>query len=330
MSVLATRTHYKPFDYTWAYDFYKRMQKIHWLPEEVPLQEDLFDWINKLDDGQRNLLTQLFRFFTQADADVAEAYADAYLPAFKLPEFRMMFFAIGAAEANHIDSYSQLIDTVGMPETEYQAFTEFSEMKDKHDYLFSTRSQAASGREWTDLERIALNLAKFSGFSEGMQLFSSFAILLSFKNNNLMKGMGTIIEWSIRDETLHVEAMTKLFRTLIQENRHLWTDDLKQAIYQTCRDMVALEDAFIDLCFAEGSAPGITAEETKTYIRYIADRRLLQLGLKPNYGVEENPFDWLDWLISAQTHTNFFEGRATEYSKGGVQNWDHAFDQIAA
>lgn len=327
MTVTRKREHYKPFEYPWAYEAYKMMRKMAWEPEEVPLKEDVDDWNDKLTPQEKNLLTQLFRFFTQADADIAAGYAEKYMRAFPVPEIRMMLFAFGDAEANHMDSYSQLLDTVGMPQTEYKAFAEFEEMKAKHDYLFADRSEGKHDeRKRSKMETLALDLAVFSAFGEGMQLFSSFAILMSFKQRNLMKGMSTIIEWSIRDESHHVESMIKLFHTLIQENPKLWTNELKRDIYQTCREMVEMEDHFIDLCFAMGEIDGITSAETKRYIRYIADRRLMQLGLKPNYGVDENPFEWLDWLMNAHTHTNFFEGRSTEYTKTGVVGWDKAWD----
>lgn len=322
MSILKKRDHYRPFQYPWAFQSYDMMQKMHWLPSEVPLQEDVVDWNKKLTPEERNLLTQLFRFFTQADADIAAGYAEQYMKAFPIPEIRMMLFSFGSAEANHMHAYSQLLDTVGMPEIEYQAFGEFAEMKAKHEYLFADRSDGSGERKRSKIEKLALDLAVFSAFGEGMQLFSSFAILLSFKRRNLMKGMSTIIEWSLRDETHHVESMIKLFHTLIKENPRVWTDDLKKDIYDTAREMVELEDRFIDLAFEMGPVAGITAEETKQYIRFIADRRLLQLGLKPNYGQKDNPFEWLDEMMSAITHTNFFEGRATEYSKGGVVGWN--------
>jgi ribonucleoside-diphosphate reductase beta chain len=322
MSILKKRDNYRPFQYPWAFDSYDMMQKMHWLPSEVPLQEDVVDWNRKLTGEERNLLTQLFRFFTQADADIAAGYAEHYMRAFPVPEIRMMLFSFGSAEANHMHAYSQLLDTVGMPEVEYQAFGEFSQMKEKHEYLFADRAEGLNERKRSKIEKLALDLAVFSAFGEGMQLFSSFAILLSFKRRNLMKGMSTIVEWSLRDETHHVESMIKLFHTLIQENPRVWTDELKRDIYQTAREMVELEDHFIDLAFEMGPVAGITAEETKMYIRYIADRRLLQLGLKPNYGQKDNPFEWLDEMMAAITHTNFFEGRATEYSKGGVTGWD--------
>jgi ribonucleoside-diphosphate reductase beta chain len=322
MSVLKPSASYRPFKYPWAFDAYDKMQKLHWLPSEVPLQEDVHDWNEKLTPAEKNLLTQLFRFFTQADADIGSGYADNYIPIFKPTEIRMMLFAFAASEANHMHSYSQLIDTVGLPEAEYEAFAEFAEMKEKHEYLFANRSDAGDGEKRTKIERLALDLAVFSAFGEGMQLFSSFAVLLSFKRRNLMKGMSTIVEWSLRDETHHVESMIKLFHTLIKENPKVWTDSLKAAIRQTAKEMVELEDKFIDLIFQMGPVDGITAADTKKYIRYTADRRMIQLGLKTIYRQKENPFEWIDEMMTAHTHTNFFEGRSTEYSKGGVTGWN--------
>jgi ribonucleoside-diphosphate reductase beta chain len=112
--------------------------------------------------------------------------------------------------------------------------------------------------------------------------------------------------------------MTKLFREFIKENIEIWTDDFKKEIYQACRDMVELEDRFLDLVFEMGDIEGLTKEEVLQYIRYIADRRLLQLGLKPNYGVKDNPLLWLDEVLGVE-HQNFFEGRATAYMKAGLR-----------
>lgn len=322
MSLFKKRDHYRPFVYPWAFTAYDTMQKLHWLPSEVPLQEDVHDWNSKITPAEKNLLTQLFRFFTQADTDIAAGYAEHYMHAFPHPELRMMFFAFGAAEANHQHAYSQLLDTVGLPESDYEAFTEFAEMKEKHEYLFSRRTETDDGRKLTKVERMALDIAVFSAFGEGMQLFSSFAVLLSFKRRNLMKGMSTIVEWSLRDETHHVESMITLFHTLIKENPKTWNDDLKGLIRQTAKEMVKLEDKFIDLMFAMGPVDGITPEDTKTYIRYVTDRRMIQLGLKPIYRQKDNPFEWIDEMMAAHTHTNFFEGRSTEYGKGGVIGWD--------
>jgi ribonucleoside-diphosphate reductase beta chain len=185
-------------------------------------------------------------------------------------------------------------------------------MADKHEYIDSVR--VAKG----DKQSIAKALAIYSGFTEGLQLFSSFIILLNFPRFGKMKGMGQIITYSIRDESLHVEAMTKLFREFIQENIDIWTDDFKKEIYEACRTMVELEDRFLDLVFEQGDIEGLTKKEMQKYIRYIADRRLLQLGLKPNYNVKDNPLGWLDEVLGVE-HQNFFEGRATAYMKAGLR-----------
>jgi ribonucleoside-diphosphate reductase beta chain len=134
-----------------------------------------------------------------------------------------------------------------------------------------------------------------------------------------MNGMGQIVTWSIRDETLHVESMIQLFRVFIEENPRVWTKKFQQELYDIAKTMVDLEDGFIDLAFEMGGIQGLTADEVKTYIRYIADRRLIQLGLKGLYNQRENPLDWMEFLLQAPEHTNFFENQPTAYSKGALQ-----------
>ena len=311
MSLLNTRDYYKPFDQPWMFDYYVQQNQMHWFPEDVPLHNDVKDW-QELNDSEKNLLTQIFRLFTQSDVDVGSGYIDKYMRIFKKPEARMMMASFANMESIHQHAYSLLLDTVGMPELEYKAFAEYTAMADKHEYINKIKVTAK------DKESIAKALAVYSGFTEGLQLFSSFAILLNFPRFGKMKGMGQIITYSIRDESLHVEAMTKLFREFIKENIDLWTDDLKKEIYQACRDMVELEDQFLNLVFKQGDIEGVTQDDMNKYIRYIADRRLLQLGLKPNYKVSKNPLTWLDDVLGVE-HQNFFEGRATSYMKAGLR-----------
>ena len=311
MSLLSTRDYYKPFDYPYMFDYYVQQNQMMWLPEDVPLHYDVKDW-QDMDKTDKNILTQIIRLFTQTDVDVASGYIDKYMRVFKKPEARMMMCSFANMESIHQHAYSLLLDTVGMPETEYKAFSEYEAMADKHDYI------SKSPLKVSNKESIAKNLAIYSGFTEGLQLFSSFAILLNFPRFGKMKGMGQIVTYSIRDESLHVEAMTRLFRDFIKENVDIWTDDFKKEIYQVCREMVKLEDKFLDLVFKMGDMQGLTKAEMKEYIRYIADRRLLQLGLKPNYEVKDNPLLWLDDVLGVE-HQNFFEGRATTYMKAGLK-----------
>ena len=311
MSLTGTREYYTPFDHPWMFDYYVQQNQMHWFPEDVPLHNDVQDW-QYLSDKEKNLLTQIFRLFTQSDVDVSTGYVDRYMRIFKKPEARMMMGAFNNMESIHQHAYSLLLDTVGMPEIEYKAFSEYEAMADKHDYVNNIK---VSGK---DKLSIAKALAVYSAFTEGLQLFSSFIILLNFPRFGKMKGMGQIITYSIRDESLHVEAMTQLFREYMQENIDLWTDDFKKEIYQACRDMVDLEDRFLNLVFKMGDIEGLTQREMSQYIRYIADRRLLQLGLKPNYNVKDNPLTWLDDVLGVE-HQNFFEGRATSYMKAGLR-----------
>jgi len=311
LSLLDTRDYYKPFDHPWMFDYYSQQNQMHWFPEDVPLHNDVKDW-QTMTDEEKNLLTQIFRLFTQSDVDVGAGYVDRYMRIFKKPEARMMMSSFANMESIHQHAYSLLLDTVGMPEVEYKAFSEYEAMADKHEYINAVKVTKG------DKKSIAKALAIYSGFTEGLQLFSSFIILLNFPRFGKMKGMGQIITYSIRDESMHVEAMTKLFREFIQENIDLWTDDFKAEIYQACREMVDLEDRFLDLVFEQGDIPGLTKKEMQQYIRYIADRRLLQLGLKTNYNVKENPLNWLDDVLGVE-HQNFFEGRATTYMKAGLR-----------
>lgn len=319
MSLLEERIVYKPFQYPWAYDAWLTQQRIHWLPEEVPLADDVRDWHRKLSDAERNLLSQIFRFFTQADVEVNNCYMKHYARVFKPTEVQMMLAAFSNMETIHIAAYSHLLDTIGMPETEYEAFLQYREMKAKYDFM----QQWGVGTK----ADIAKTLAVFGGFTEGLQLFASFAILLNFPRFNKMKGMGQIITWSVRDESLHTNSIIRLFRTFLAENPEIRTPELERDIYDACNTVVGHEDAFIDLAFEMGGVEGLTADDVKAYIRYIADRRLTQLGLEPAYGTTGNPLPWMDEMLNAVEHTNFFENRATEYSKAATRGtWEEAFD----
>ena len=310
------RNYFKPFNYPWAYEAWLKHEQSHWLHTEVPMAEDMKDWKKKLSKEEKTFLTQIFRFFTQGDIDVAGGYVKNYLPYFPQPEIRMMLTGFAAREALHIAAYSHLIETLGLPETTYNEFLEYEAMREKHDYIMDISSKN------TTRENTATHIAVFSAFTEGMQLFSSFIMLLNFARHGKMKGMGQIITWSIVDETQHAESMIKLFRTYIEENREIWNDELKGKIYTVAERMVQLEDKFIDLAFGVNQMEGLSAEDVKKYIRYIADRRLISLGLKGVFKVKKNPLPWVEEMINAPTHTNFFENRATDYAKGALSgNW---------
>jgi len=312
---------YKPFRYPWAYDFWKRQQQVHWMPEEVPLGEDCKDWAAKLNDRERNLLTQIFRFFTQSDVEVNDNYMERYGRVFKPTEVKMMLAAFSNMETIHIAAYALLLETIGMPEAEFSAFLEYEALRAKHDYMqrFGVETNAD----------IARTLAMFGGFTEGLQLFASFAMLMNFPRFNKMKGMGQIVSWSVRDESLHCEGMTRLYHAFNAETGAV-TKAVADDIVDCCKTVVGLEDKFIDLAFEAGEVQGMTAADIKAYIRFIADWRLRQLALPAVYGATENPLPWLQSLLSGVEHANFFEARATEYSKAATRGSWHGAEGVWA
>jgi len=319
MSLLDASPVYKPFRYPWAYDALLMQQRLQWLPEEVPLADDVKDCNRNLTDSERNLLSQIFRFFTQSDVEVNNCYMRHYSRVFQPTEIQMMLSAFSNIETVHISAYSHLLDTLGMPEVEYRAFLKYKEMKDKYDYMQEFGCDTK--------EEIAKTLAVFGAFTEGLQLFASFAILLNFPRFNKMKGMGQIVTWSVRDESLHTQSAIRLFKTFIEENPEVWNDAFERDLYKACETIVTHEDAFIDLAFEQGPIEGLEPGDVTAYIRYIAARRLPQLGLQPIYRTDKNPLPWLDAILNGVEHTNFFENRAPEYSKAATQGtWEEAFD----
>ena len=319
---------YKPFRYPWAYEFWKKQQQVHWIPEEIPLGEDLKDWASKLNDKERTLLTQIFRFFTQSDVEVNDNYMERYSRVFKPTEVKMMLASFSNMETIHIAAYALLLETIGMPDSEFTAFLDYKELRDKHDYMqqFGVDTHAD----------IARTLAMFGGFTEGLQLFASFAMLMNFPRHNKMKGMGQIISWSVRDESLHCEGIIKLYHAFNKETGCV-TKSVADDIVDCCKTVVGLEDKFIDLAFSAGEVQGMTPDDIKNYIRFIADWRLRQLGLPEVYEAKENPLPWLQSMLSGVEHANFFEARSTEYSKAATKGQWHgaegvwaSFDQMQA
>ena len=318
MSLFKLSTTYKPFQYPWAVELAKKHEEVHWVEDEAELSEDVQDWRTKLTADEKEFITQVLRLFTQSDVQVGENYHEFLIPKFKNNEVRNMLSSFAARETVHQRAYALLNDTLGMGDEEYFKFMEYKAMADKIEFMKEGKTNSQSD--------LALVLAQ-SVFNEGMSLFSSFVMLLNFQRFGKMKGMGTIVEWSIRDETIHVQGNAKLFRTLCDEHPKIVNDELKSKIYEMAKTAVTLEDKFIQLAFNGSDVQGLSRDDVKLYVRHIADRRLLQLGLKPKFKVKDNPLPWLDWVLNGASHDNFFEKRVTEYSVTGMEGdwgWEEA------
>jgi glutaredoxin 3 len=310
MSLLDQSPAYKPFANPSFVNQAIEHDKLAWGEWECDLNEDVAQWKSgKISSSEKNFITQILRLFTQSDVIVGGSYVDVFLPRIKNNEARMMMLSFAQRETIHMRSYALLNDTLGFPESEYTAFLEYEAMADKIEFMQTFDPDTKQGLAKAIAQTVC---------NEGMSLFSAFVMLLNFQRFGKLKGMCEIVEWSIRDETMHVDGMTALFRQYITENPEVVTDEFKQSIYDMYRTAVTLEDKVIDLAFELGAMEGITQSEVKEYIRYIADRRLTNLGLKPNWDIESNPLPWLDWVLNGDSFKNFFEGRVTDYSADGM------------
>ena len=318
-SLLKFSETYKPFYYPWAVEITTRHEKVHWIEDELDLSEDVSDWKSgKVSVAEKDYITNILRLFTQADVAVGQNYYDQLIPKFKNNEVRNMLGSFANREAIHQRAYALLNETLGLPPEEYHAFLEYSEMADKIDFMMDSNTSTHRG--------LALAMAK-SVMNEGIALFASFVMLLNFQRFGKMKGMGKVVEWSIRDESIHVEGIARLFKAYCAEHPRIVDDEFKGMIYEMARQAVKLEDAFVDLAYKLGDIEGLEQAEVKEYCRYITDRRLLQLGLKPNFKVKENPLTWLEWVLNGADHTNFFENRVTEYEVAGLNGkWDDVYE----
>lgn len=312
---------YKPFIYPWAMEYAEAHEKIHWGSWEAKLQEDLNQWkSDKLTESEKAHITNILRIFTQSDVAVGGNYCDIFIQAFKNNEIRNMLLSFANREGTHQRSYALLNDTLGIPEGEYSVFLKYKEMADKIEFMTTPQKHMKKHDQ-----NLAFELAR-SVCNEGMSLFSAFVMLLNYQRFGKMKGMCEIVEWSIRDETMHVEAMTKLFHTYLEENPKLVTDTLKSYIYTNFTKAVELEEALINFIYQDQDSINDLEKQTViTYIKYLADRRLLQLGLKPIFKQKTNPIPWLDWIVSGDSFKNFFEGAVTDYNASGMTGqiiWD--------
>jgi glutaredoxin 3 len=246
---------YKPFHYPWAVEITTRHEKAHWIEDELDLSEDVSDWKSgKVTQVEKDYVTNILRLFTQSDVAVGQNYYDQFIPKFKNNEIRNMLGSFAAREGIHQRAYALLNETLGLPDSEYHAFLEYKEMVNKIEFMQESDNSTMKG--------LGLALAK-SVFNEGVALFASFVMLLNFQRFGKMKGMGKVVEWSIRDESMHVEGNAKLFRQFCVEHPKVVDDDFKTDIYSMARLAVKLEDKFVDLAYKMGEIEGLDASEVK-------------------------------------------------------------------
>jgi glutaredoxin 3 len=295
---------YKPLNFQWAEDYRKESENSHWIVEEVEMTKDVEDYKGASKEEQE-FIKNILSIFTQSDFNVASGYLPL-INEIENNEVRGMLTSFMAREYIHQEGYAYLNESLGFPDNYYTDFLEHKETADKNTFM--------QEEVYTNF---GIRLVK-GILLEGISLFGSFIMLKNFERHGKYLGMCKINEWSLRDETLHVEGNAKLFRAWCRENSYHIDDNFKKIIYSMARDIVRLEKEFIDFAFGNYTPTNLDKEEVKKYIEYIADRRLIQLGLKGNFGVKDNPLPWFDELSNGSSLQNFFEGKSTDYSIVGM------------
>ena len=314
------RVVYKPFEYPEAHDFWMKQQQAHWLHTEVPMMSDVNDWKQNLSETEKNLIGSILKGFAQTETVVNDYWSNLVTQWFRKPEIIKMAVTFASFETIHAEAYSLLNEELGLDN--FSEFLEDEATMAKIQSLMDVRDSHQGEVDWSAR---AKSLAIFSAFTEGVNLFSSFAILLSFKLRNLLKGVGQIVEWSIRDESLHSEAGCWLFRQLMLEKPELNTPELKESIKQAALLSLKLELDFIDKVYEMGDLDGCSKYDLVSFIKYRVNTKMQDLGYEPIVnGIDEasiKRMKWFDSLSAGKQHTDFFASRVTNYSKG-VQNWD--------
>jgi ribonucleoside-diphosphate reductase beta chain len=308
------RIFYKPFEYQDAFDFYKNQHRAHWLADEVPLASDLNDWKLKLNESEKNLIGNILKSFAQTEVHVNDYWSTKVSLWFPKPEIQAMARVFADFESIHAEAYARLNEELGLDD--FAAFMEDEASKNKIERLIEVPG--------ITMEEKAISLAIFSAFTEGVNLFSSFAILMSFQLRNLMKGTGQIVEWSVRDESLHSKAGCWLFRTWLQEQPELDTPELREQIIEACQLSVQLEFDFIEKAFEMGNVEGLNKDQLKAFIKARANEKMIELGYNAIYNDIEpsllKQMEWFGHLTSGKTQQDFFAGRVTNYSKS-TSDW---------
>lgn len=315
MGLRDSRLQFKPFEYDWAYDAWHSSESSHWVHFEVLMQNDIKNWNNDLTEFEKNVVGKILKGFAITEVFVGDYWTTFVATVFPKPEIIAMCNSFGARESIHAIGYNHLNDCLDL--NDFDAFLTDECTMNKLEVLMKADKNDSD-------ENIARSLALFSACAEGIQLFSSFAILMSFSESNLLKSVVNIMNWSSKDENLHSTSGTRLFREFISENPHIWTDSLKQDIHDGIDLALVHEFNFIDSVFDGGSLKNLTKEQLKNYMYSRANIKLKELMLESIYIVDEtllNQMSWFRTMIQGEGDVDFFDSKSVNYSKAN-SDWD--------
>jgi len=330
MSLFKERIAYKPFEYPVYYtEGWLKQAQAFWLHTEIPMQGDIKDWNENLNESEKNLVGNILLGFAQTECAVSDYWTTMVTKWFPKHEIKQMAMMFGSQETIHATAYSYLNESLGLED--FEAFLHEPSIADKFEFLTQTTS------DWThkDLatnptarKEVARSLAIFSAFAEGVSLYSSFAVLYSFQMRNMLKGIGQQMKWSVRDESLHSKMGCQLFRHICEEYPEL-KEEVTESVSQAAQYMMEMEHNFIDKMFELGDLENLKKDDLKHFITKRTNEKLRELGYESAFSYNDKKASNLDWfynLTGGVTHTDFFAVRPTDYSKANEgEDWDDLF-----
>ena len=330
MGLFDERVPYKPFEYPEYYtEGWLKQAQAFWLHTEIPMQGDIKDWNEHLTPEEKNLVGNILLGFAQTECAVSDYWTGWVTEWFPKHEIKQMAMMFGSQETIHATAYSYLNEALGLED--FEAFLHEPATAERFENLASITNRYT----WEDLKdnaearkEVGKSLAIFSAFTEGVALYSSFAVLYSFQMRNKLKGIGQQMKWSVRDESLHSKMGCQLFRHMCEEYPEL-LDQCKDSIEEAAKLIVELEFKYIDKMFEMGDLENLKADDLKEFIKSRTNSKLKELGYDGIFDFDEEKAGNLDWfyhLTGGQTHTDFFAIRPTDYSKANEgEDWDDIF-----
>ncbi|MGC9162254.1 MAG: ribonucleotide-diphosphate reductase subunit beta [Thiomonas sp.] len=321
-----------PFKYKWAWDKYLASCANHWMPQEINMSRDIAMWKDPhgLTDDERLIIKRNLGFFTTADSLAANNIVLGTYRHITNPECRQYLLRQAFEEAIHTHAYQYIVESIGLDESEiFNSYHEIPSIRDKDEFLIpfidtltnpAFRTSAFGGTERNDQELLR-SIIVFACLMEGLFFYVGFTQILSMGRQNKMTGAAEQYQYILRDESMHCNFGIDLVNQIKLENPHLWTPEFKREITDLFHQAIDLEYRYAEDTMPRGVL-GLNASMFKGYLRFIANRRAVQIGLDPIFPHEENPFPWMSEMIDLKKERNFFETRVIEYQSGGALSWE--------
>jgi ribonucleoside-diphosphate reductase beta chain len=317
-----------PFKYKWAWEKYLAGCSNHWMPQEINMQRDIELWKspNGLSEDERRIVQRNLGFFVTADSLAANNIVLGTYRHITAPECRQYLLRQAFEEAIHSHAYQYIVESLGLDEAEiFNAYHEVKSIRDKDEFLIPfidvlTNPTFKTGTPEAD-QTLLRSLIVFACLMEGLFFYVGFVQILALGRQNKMTGSAEQYMYILRDESMHCNFGIDLINQIKLENPHLWTTEFRDEITALFHRAIDLEYAYAEDTMPRGVL-GLNASMFKEYLRFVATRRAVQIGLDPLFPQASNPFPWMSEMIDLKKQRNFFETRVIEYQTGGALNWE--------